>query len=257
MKQSNPSNQRNENVVGPDGKQGGNFVNCNIDNPIFNIVQQPEQRRDPSTTTPLDEDVASFLARLHLNELTEIFRRQRLSMDDILELSNEELKDIGVDLLKHRKLIIESAEKMKTRKISRTGGAAQQNNTMKQEAERMKTKIRSSEHCMEDAPAQVVTLSATGWAGKKEPECLGDYSLTEQVHNGRQVYRKSNGWHLWSQEDGTWAVSGNVGYDLPGMKSTDAAVSPGLCQQWQYWVDWVDGDSKYKPGDITVTSIRN
>ena len=159
MAQSNPGNQRNENVVGHDGKQGGNFVNCNIDNPIFNIVQQPEQKRAPSTTPPLDEDVASLLARLHLNELTEIFRRQRLSMDDILELSNEELKDIGVDLLKHRKLIIESAEKMKTRKISRTGGAAQQNNTMKQEAEKMKTKIRSSEHCMEDAPAQVVTLT--------------------------------------------------------------------------------------------------
>ena len=248
MTQSNPGNQRNENIVGPDGKQGGNFVNSNIYNPTFIIGQQPEQQRDPSTTPSLDEEVASFLARLNLNEVTEIFRRQRLSMDDILELSNEELKDIGVDLLKHRKLIIESAEKMKTRKISRTGGAAQQNNTMKQEAEKMKTKIRSSEHCMEDAPAQVVTLSATGRAGKKEPECLGDYSLTEQVHNGRPVYRNSEGIDLWSQEDGTWAADRCVGNSDPAMKSTTAAVSPGLCQHWQYWADW-----KYKPGDITVT----
>ena len=37
-------------------------------------------------------------------------------MDDILKLSNEDLKDIGV-IQKHRKLIIEEAEKIKTKKL--------------------------------------------------------------------------------------------------------------------------------------------
>ena len=107
-------------------------------------------------------------------------------------------------------------------------------------------------------PESGFTLSVTGWAGEIWPAYPGHYSLTEEQHNGRPVYRNSGGpraRHLWSQEDGTWAVSGNVGYDLPGMKSTDAAVSPGLCQQWQY-MDRSD-DYKYKPCDITVTTINN
>ena len=111
---------------------------------------------------------------------------------------------------------------------------------------------------MEDAAEYKFTLSATGRAGEVWPSLLGDYSLTEEQHNGRPVYRNSGGprsRHLWSQEDGTWAVSGNVGYDLPGMKSTDAAVSPGLCQQWQF-MDRSD-DYKYKPCDVIVTTINN
>ena len=231
MAQSNPGNQRNENIVGPDGKQGGNFVNSNIYNPTFIIGQQPEQRRDPSTTPSLDEEVASFLARLHLNELTEIFRRQRLSMDDILELSNEELKDIGVDLLKHRKLIMEEAEM-----ISSTVGASQHNNPIQ---------ITGS------SIERVFTLSATGRAGEKWSSCLGDYSLSEQVHNARPVYRNSEGIDLWSQEDGTWAADRCVGNSAPAIKSTTAAVSPGLCQHWQYM--YTDCGGIYKPGDITVT----
>ena len=115
---------------------------------------------------------------------------------------------------------------------------------------------------MEDAmSAGPFTLSATGGAGEKWPRCLGDFILTKKQHYGRPVYRNSNDKHLWSQEDGTWAVSYTVGHSLPGMRSTTAAVSPDLCQHWQY-VDvivsdkdrqYVDGDWKFKPGDITVT----
>ena len=81
---------------------------------------------------------------------------------------------------------------------------------------------------------------------------LGCYIIAEREHNGRPVYRNGNGKHLWSQEDGTWAASWDVGNIWPVMRSTTAAVSPGLCQHWQYWADW-----KYKPGDITVTLIYN
>ena len=61
----------------------------------------------------LNEDVASFLERLNLKELTDIFEEQEFDMDDVLNLSNEELKDIGVNKLKHRKLIMQETQKMR------------------------------------------------------------------------------------------------------------------------------------------------
>ena len=125
-------------------------------------------------------------------------------MDDILELSNEELKDIGVDLLKQRKLIMEEAEK-----ISSTRGAVQHNNPIQITGSSLE-RVRSSGH----GQAQVFTLSATGRAGEKWSSYLGDYSLTEQVHNGRPVYRNSEGIDLWSQEDGTWAADATVGKEM-------------------------------------------
>ena len=91
-------------------------------------------------------------------------------------------------------------------------------------------------------------LSATGRAGELWPDFLIDYSLTEQVHNGRPVYRNSDGWDLYSQED-------IVGYSTPMMRSTTTAVKPHLCQHWQY--RYYDDGFKYKPGDITVTLIFN
>ena len=55
-------------------------------------------------------DVSSFLACLNLSELSEIFEREELFVEDILRMTTDELKDIGVDKVEHRKLIIEEAE---------------------------------------------------------------------------------------------------------------------------------------------------
>lgn len=96
----------------------------------------------------------------------------------------------------------------------------------------------------------ILTLRATGEARERWPKFLGDYILTKEQHNGRPVYGKINGLHLFSQEDGTWAASWIVGASYPVMRSTTAAVKPGVCQHWQY----MDYDDKYKPGDITVMS---
>ena len=67
----------------------------------------------------LDGDVATFLARLNLSELKKIFEEQEFDMDDVVNLSNEELKDIGVSKLKHRKLITQETQKLR-RGSSRT-----------------------------------------------------------------------------------------------------------------------------------------
>ena len=42
----------------------------------------------------------------------EIFKNEELDMDDVVRLNNEDLKDIGVIKLKHRKLILQETEKL-------------------------------------------------------------------------------------------------------------------------------------------------
>ena len=93
---------------------------------LFRLREEAERKKKRGKKTrPLDKDVASFLARLNLTELSEIFAREELSLDDVLKLTNEELKDIGVDKLKTRKFIIEEAQKMKKMVITSTGGVSQ------------------------------------------------------------------------------------------------------------------------------------
>ena len=61
----------------------------------------------------LDHDVSSFLSRLNLTELTGIFEKEELCMEDVMSLCNEELKVIGVEKHKQRKLILNEVEKLK------------------------------------------------------------------------------------------------------------------------------------------------
>ena len=58
---------------------------------------------------------------------------------------------------------------------------------------------------MEDAEyvPVAVTLSASGKARERWSECCGDFTLTEELRNGRPVYRNSDGWwYLWITESG-------------------------------------------------------
>ena len=57
-------------------------------------------------------DVTTFLAHLNLSELNEIFKNEELDMDDLVNLNNEDLKVIGVNKLKQRKLIMQEIQKL-------------------------------------------------------------------------------------------------------------------------------------------------
>ena len=107
---------------------------------------------------------------------------------------------------------------------------------------------------MEDeGPPRTLTLSATG--GAKLWWCLGDYTLTEEQHRGRPVYKNSEDAYLYTLESGAWGVSLTVGFSAPRYRSTTAAPSPALCQNWEYRGYFDIG--KYYPGDINVVDISN
>ena len=60
----------------------------------------------PHSFNRLDEEVHDMLQSLNLMQYSEVFQREQLSLDDIADMSDENLKDIGVKLFKHRKAII-------------------------------------------------------------------------------------------------------------------------------------------------------
>ena len=66
-----------------------------------------------SAVTQIDQKLSSFLTRINLPELIGIFAKEDLSLEDLMKLSYEDLKEIGVDKFKHRKLIAEELEKIR------------------------------------------------------------------------------------------------------------------------------------------------
>ena len=118
---------------------------------------------------------------------------------------------------------------------------------------------------MEDAEAGhpwPFTVSATGSAGERRSECLGDYIFSDGEHRGRPVYVHSEArrytlhrMRLFSSEDGGWAVSAVLGNIDSRLRSTTAAPSPDICLKWEYSdrPGIGSGGPPYKDGDITVT----
>ena len=73
----------------------------------------------------LDQEVLSFLDGLQLTKLAPIFLKEGLSMNDILEMSKDDLKLIGVERHKERKLIFDEKEKLKTTSFSTMSSKAE------------------------------------------------------------------------------------------------------------------------------------
>ena len=73
---------------------------------IKKVNESPE-----TTSNEIDSKVVSFLRDLNLTELIGIFQREQLTMEDILEMNNNELnsmlKSIGVEKFKQRKAIVQ------------------------------------------------------------------------------------------------------------------------------------------------------
>ena len=106
---------------------------------------------------------------------------------------------------------------------------------------------------MDDAGyPKTVTVSATGLPWVMWPSRLGDYNVIEKEHMGRPVYSDGDGRYLYATGGG-WEVSRIVGDSYAVMRSTSAAPSPILCQQWQYLDSYYGNSGPWKDGNITVT----
>ena len=60
-----------------------------------------------ATPIEIDPEVLSVLRNLNLTELSGIFKREQLTVEDILDMNNHELQLIGVEKHKQRKAILQ------------------------------------------------------------------------------------------------------------------------------------------------------
>ena len=227
----------------------------------------------------MDGDVATFLARLNLSELKEIFENEEFDMEDVVNLSNEELKDIGVSKLKHRKLITQETQKLR-RGSSRP--ASPEPISVKQivkeheveysidkpeEQETQKLRRGSSRPAgpvpvkqivkepevenSREKPERMIVISSTGGAAQHQGGVLGQFEYDEDKKHYSQTsteqgHENFKAVYCYPDADDRWWVN-----DTPGEKNgflRNPSPSKSLpTSGWQYY------DGKSWPDDPTLT----
>ena len=174
----------------------------------YNVFEKSEDPPPPySTVVHIDAKLASFLSRLNLQELVGLFAKEDLSLEDLMKLSYENLKEIGVEKFKHRKLIAEEIEKIRT-------------------------------------PLKVV-LSSSGGTAVHQRGMLGQYDYDVNMGHYVQTNTERDSEHHWAvymypDSDHTWWVG-----PCPGAKAgwlhnpTPSVTLPEFLAEndWQCWVD--------------------
>ncbi len=62
--------------------------------------------------------VKDFLTSIHLDQLVEVFAHEHITMDILVDMTNEDLQSIGISAFGHRHKILK-----KVKELTQTGGA--------------------------------------------------------------------------------------------------------------------------------------
>ena len=54
--------------------------------------------------------------RLELTDLADVFAREELTLEDVLDMNDDELKSVGIPLFKQRKAIMRECQDLKQKK---------------------------------------------------------------------------------------------------------------------------------------------
>ena len=90
-------------------------------NPNTNTSTSTTTRASTNTTTiatakknvatfSLEPDLLNLLVRLELTDLADVFEREELTMEDVLDMNDDELKSVGIPLFKQRKAIMKECQ---------------------------------------------------------------------------------------------------------------------------------------------------
>jgi len=175
--------------------------------------------------------------------LTEIFKNEELDMDDVVNLNNEDLKDIGVNKLKHRKLIMQETAKL-GQGSSRPAASSAKQIEKEPEVEISRGKPK------------MLVISSTGGAAKLHGGFLGqfeyqedeDYYLQTSTDQSHENFRAR---YLYHDEEQRWWISSK----RPGKKSgymCHTRPNKDLPENgyWQY----VDGNGSWQhDGTVTIS----
>ena len=77
------------------------------------VVENIKNLTSPPPSSPHYKDVPDMLRHLGLPQLVPIFVKEELEFSDVVDLTSEDLIEIGVTQLKQRKIILRAAEGLK------------------------------------------------------------------------------------------------------------------------------------------------
>ena len=118
MKFTDPSTNTNTNTNMNTNTSTNTNTNTKT-NTNTNTNTSPSTNNSTSTSTTLEKNVGTFsldldllnlLERLELTELSDIFAREELTMKDVLDMNDDELKSVGIPLFKQRKAIMRECQ---------------------------------------------------------------------------------------------------------------------------------------------------
>ena len=147
-------------------------------------------------------------------------------MDDVVNLSNDDLREIGVNKLKHRKLITQETQKMR-KGNSRSALSAHQ------------TK-KEPEDISSDKPIKLVLIS-TGGAAQGEGTKLGEFQYLADSNyyvqtSTEQSHKNFKPRYMYPDSDNYWWVNHTPG-EAAGFLLNKVTNDEGLPENghWQYW----------------------
>ncbi|XP_071948207.1 poly [ADP-ribose] polymerase tankyrase-1-like [Antedon mediterranea] len=70
------------------------------------------ERKPTEGASPLDMNIGTFLRSIQLDPLRDIFEREQITMDILVDMGHEELKEIGINAYGHRHKIIRGVERV-------------------------------------------------------------------------------------------------------------------------------------------------
>ena len=175
----------------------------------------------------MDPDVAAFLARLNLSDLTEIFENEEFDSDYSVNLSNEDLKEVEVRELKNRKLITQETQKMR-RGSSRPAGPV----TVKQIEK--EPEVENSR----EKQKKLVVISSTGGAAQHQGGVLGQYEYDEDKGYYQQISTEQGqeyfeAIYLYPDKDDKWWVNDTPGEKGGWLHNPSPSKTPPT-SGWQY-----------------------
>ncbi|CAH8442466.1 unnamed protein product [Schistosoma turkestanicum] len=117
---------------GRESNLAGSIVpSTNISNPVCSSNMNSVKSNNSSCSDNNKITTANFLISLGLGQLVELFEKELVTMDILLEMGHEELKELGVTVYGHRHKIIKGVQKWRSNCIAQQSALNPCNDTCK------------------------------------------------------------------------------------------------------------------------------
>jgi len=220
---------------------------CNSFKKVTGSIYQPGQQpeipkptlqvrpsvREASSTTASDKiQLRVFLEKWNLTEIYEQLSNNGITLNDLPDITHQDLKDAGIQAFQHRKKLLGAIRENSSSGSTRTEPDPTNNTEV---TRRQLASIAISSDPVPDFPTTLTVRSDQGPAGEEHWEKMGEYTKSELKHNNKPV------WTNWDQSRKIYYHSGEARWSI-GPSYTQPAIKsakPGLPSPLSVGTGWL------------------